>query len=37
MAGRLITDFRNALSPDVVEAASIQHHGLKNGLFNTIY
>jgi len=32
-AGRLITEVRNALSPNVVKAASIQHHGLVSGLF----
>jgi hypothetical protein len=33
-AGRLITDARNRLSDDTIEACQVQHYGLKNGLFN---
>ena len=33
-AGRLVTDSRNGLSDDTIEACQIQHYGLKNGLFN---
>jgi hypothetical protein len=32
-AGRLITDLRNGLTDDTIEACEVQHHGLKNGLF----
>jgi hypothetical protein len=33
-AGRLITDARNGLSDNAIEACQVQHHGLKSGLFN---
>ena len=32
-AGRLITDARNGMSDDTIEACQIQHHGLKNSVF----
>jgi hypothetical protein len=35
-AGRLVTDSRNGLKDDTIEACQVQHHGLKNGLFNVI-
>jgi hypothetical protein len=36
-AGRLITETRNGLSPDVIAAASIQHHDLKSGFFQSVH
>lgn len=35
-AGRLISDCRNGLKDDTIEACQVQQHGLKNGLFPSI-
>jgi hypothetical protein len=34
-AGRLLTDDRNRLVEDTIEAVLVQGHGLRNGLFVT--